>query len=630
MAWLFGTGTSRRILFAVTILMLSLGNMLQAQMMMSDSAMSYPAPLKQQRKWIILQERPIDSILFRRQNTRFSKELYNLLIRENAGKPANQKMTSNHAELASKDGKIIRRIEFGKKDIFATPGTDSVYSQSTAIEKALNLLHDDTRHKVLKRHLLFNPGDPLDVFLIAENERILRSLPYINDAQFQVKPIPGSPDSVDLVLLTQDLSPLGFQAEIAGPNTGSASLWHQNLMGLGHQAMVATYWNGDLAPKVGYGLSYGISSLAGKFITAELEYIDRANLNSLTLDVSRDFKISSFNYAGGIRIENTNSRRNIDLLDTTLSSVNVRYTSTDLWAGRMIKLRNYSSRMRTGLFFTGRLDLYENHNGPKTTENYLYPYQDKSLLLFTTGFSKRGFRKDDLIYTFGRTEDVPIGYYLELTGGAEHGQYNTRAYFAASASMGNYLPRSGYLYGQVKFGTFLNGGVAEQGAFQLRLQYFSRLHHFSQIRFRNFINLNYIDGINRFEGEFVSLENRGGIAGLTSASLRGNDKLVLNLESVVFSPIKFMGFRFAFFGSVDLGMISGKESLLQDSRIYSGLRLGLRIRNDRLVFNTFEFSFGMYPGMPAEGDGRYFTAGNLTRMRFNDFIPYKPAIIEYR
>ncbi len=586
--------------------------------------------MKQKSKWAMLQEDPIDSILFRRQNTKFSKELYNLLIRENAGKPANHKVSSSHTELASKDGKIIRLIEFGNKENSSQSISDSSHVQSSFIEKALNTMQDDTRHNMLKKHLLFNPGDPLDVFLVAENERILRSLPFINDAQFQVRSVPGSPDSVDLVLFTQDLFPLGFQAEITQPDAGSASLSHQNVLGFGHQAMVTAYWNGDRVPKVGYGLFYGISSLAGKFITAELEYIDRANLNSLTLDVSRDFRISRFNFAGGIRTENTNSRRNIELLDTTLSYVNVRYTSTDLWVGRMIKLGNYPSRMSSGLFFTGRLNLYENHDGPKTAENVLYPYHDKTLLLFAAGFSKRGFRKDNLIYTFGRTEDIPIGYYLELTGGVENGQYNMRPYFDASASVGNYLPGSGYIYGQLRFGTFFNNGVPEQGAFQLRLQYFSKLHQFNRLQFRNFINLNYLDGINRFEDEFVSLENRGGITGLSSLTMRGNDKLVLNLESVVFSPLKFMGFRFAFFGSVDLGLISRKESLLQDSRMYSGLRLGVRIRNDRLVFNTFELSFGLYPGMPAEGNGRYFTAGNLTRMRFHDFIPNKPAIIEYR
>jgi hypothetical protein len=34
--------------------------------------------------------------------------------------------------------------------------------------------------------------------------------------------------------------------------------------------------------------------------------------------------------------------------------------------------------------------------------------------------------------------------------------------------------------------------------------------------------------------------------------------------------------------------------------------------------------------MPAHGQGSYFTAGSLERMHFNDFVPYKPAIVEYR
>ena len=598
--------------------------------MEKDTMVSHPDPLKSQRKWSEMQQKPIDSILFRQHNTRFSKELYNLLIRDSTGKMTVRKTPVNNADLTAKDGLIIRNIEYRHVDMFAPSVSDTLFMSGSRIEGALNGMHRDTRKKILAKQLLLSPGDPLDVFLVAENERILRDLPFILDAQFLAKSIPGSPDSVDLLLLTQDWFPLGFEADIRSSNAGSASIWHQNMLGFGHQSMITAFWDGDYEPLFGYGVSYGIPNLAGTFTTARLEYIDRWNLNSVAVDFTRDFRTYRFKYGGGILIENTSSRKDIELLDTTLSNVGLKYTNTDLWAGRMIRLNNHSDQMSSGIFLTGRFNLYENHDGPETAENYLYQYQDKTLLLFSAGFSRQGFRKDNLIYTFGRTEDVPYGYHFELTGGVEQGQYNTRAYFSASAAMGKYSAKSGYYFGQAKFGTFFNEGSPEQGALMLKLQYFTRVHYYKRFRYRNFATLHYLNGINRFEGEFVSLENRNGISGLTGTSMRGNDKMVLSLESVLFSPFDILGFRFAFFGSLDLGLIADKGFFMEDSRLYSGLRLGVRIRNDQLVFNTLEINFALYPGIPADGQGRYFSVGSLTRLHLNDFFPDKPSIINYQ
>jgi hypothetical protein len=321
--------------------------------------------------------------------------------------------------------------------------------------------------------------------------------------------------------------------------------------------------------------------------------------------------------------------RDIELLDTVLSKVDLKYTNVDLWGGRMFRLKNNSAMKSSGLYLTGRINFYEEHEGPETSENYLHQFQDRTLYLLKLSYAQQGFKKDNLIYTFGRTEDVPFGHRLELKAGMEQGLYSTRYFIGAGAAIGRYFNRAGYFYALADFGTFLNQGKTEQGIFQFRIQRFSRLHRYHNYQFRNFITLNYADGINRFEGEFLSLENRGGIAGLRGNDMRGIDKMALDLESVIFSPFKFLGFRFAFFGSVDLGLISDDKDLFRDPEVYSGLSIGVRIRNDQLVFNTFEISFSVYPGMPADGRGKYFTIGSLTKIRFDDFFPDKPDVVRY-
>jgi hypothetical protein len=64
--------------------------------------------------------------------------------------------------------------------------------------------------------------------------------------------------------------------------------------------------------------------------------------------------------------------------------------------------------------------------------------------------------------------------------------------------------------------------------------------------------------------------------------------------------------------------------------LFSGLSAGVRIRNDQLVFDTFVIKFAIYPGKPDNGTARYFVIDSMTRLRFNDFFPYKPTVVNYQ
>jgi hypothetical protein len=595
-----------------------------------DTMVRYKASIPTSPRWSLILEKPIDSVLIQNNSAHFKKGLYNLLFKNGSENQSNQRYPTTNTTLAAMDGKIIRQILFDKVDIFVPSVSDTSFIPSSWFEKTVNNTHIDTRRNILKRYLLLKPGDPLDVFLVAENERILRELSFIMDARFIAVPIEGSSDSVDILLLTQDKLPIGLAAKMVKSTIASLEISHHNMLGFGHQLVATSYWDAKNVPHFGYRLSYGAANLAGTFTSGKIDYIHKWNQESYIIDFSRDFRSTSFRNAGGFIFENTDMRKNIELLDTTLSDVNLKYTNTDLWAGRLLQLKNNSRQMRSGLFVTGRLNQYENHDGPVTSGDYLYPFQDKTLLLFSTGFTRQGFKKDNLIYTFGRTEDVPFGYLFDITSGFEWGQYKTRPYVSVGAAFGNYFRNSGYLYGQVKFGTFMHQGLMEQGALLVQLRYFSNLHNYNRFQYRNFVNLAYLHGINRFTGEYTGVENNGGIVGLTSQSLRGKDKIVLNLESVIFSPFVLLGFRFAFFGSIDLGLVVSENSKITDSRLFSGLSAGVRIRNDQLVFNTFVIKFAVYPGMPEDGTARNFIVDSMNRLRFNDFFPYKPAIVSYQ
>jgi hypothetical protein len=266
---------------------------------------------------------------------------------------------------------------------------------------------------------------------------------------------------------------------------------------------------------------------------------------------------------------------------------------------------------------------------PDVEPVYLRPFIDRRLLLFSAGFASQGIRKDNLIYTLGRPEDVPFGLLFNVTSGVSWTQTEQMPYISLSASYGNYYGNA-HFHSMIRFGTFIHHSAMEEGIFNLRLSYFSSLREYKKYQYRNFINFNYVHGINRYPGEFISISDESGIAGLINTSLRGTDKIVLNLESVVFTPHVLFGFRFALFGGLDLGLLKRNSEHFSDSRLFSGLNIGLRIRNDQLVFDTFVIKFSIYPGRPSGGTARNFIIDYEPGIRFNDYLPHKPEVIPYR
>lgn len=576
------------------------------------------------QKW---SEQPIDSMLFRNPDSKLEKELYNLIVRSHID---TLKSPTTNTKFAAMDGRIIRKIEYRHVDLFAPSVSDTGYSPVSWFEMTANKTHNDTRKEVLQRYLLMQPGEKLDVFLAADNERILRDLSFIMDAWFVAKPVKGSPDSVDLVLVTQDKFPIGLGLEIENTSAGALGITHQNMLGFGHQLSVTTYYDTENKPHFGYGLSYGTPNIAGTFTSGQLEYRKKWNQESFLLDFSRNFRALSLESAGGFTFENTSITQNIHFIDTIYQLADHHYSITDLWTGRILSpFSRQTQYSRTGIYVAARFSNYNSINQPHISDLYMYPYQDRIRALISLGISSQGFRKDNLIYSFGRTEDVPFGYQFEMTWGGEWLEDLARPYISLSGSYGTYLRNSSYFFGKAQYGTFLNKGLSEQGVFRLHMNYFSRLHKHNRFQYRGFVSFMFTMGINRYPGEYITLSNRRGIEGLSSSSLRGSDKAVLSLESVLFTPYMLFGFKFAFFSGIDLGLIK-RESDNTDSRLFSGINFGLRIRNDQLVFNTLVIRLAFYPGRPEGATAENIFIDQVPRIRFNDFLPDRPELVPYQ
>ncbi len=104
-----------------------------------------------------------------------------------------------------------------------------------------NRLHIRTHPWVIRRQLLFRPGEPFDPRLLAESERILRSNGYLYDARIRAGETHEG--RVDVDVRTRDVWTLqpGFSFQRSGgKNTTGVDLKEKNLLGLGSSLSFAS------------------------------------------------------------------------------------------------------------------------------------------------------------------------------------------------------------------------------------------------------------------------------------------------------------------------------------------------------------------------------------------------------
>ena len=85
----------------------------------------------------------------------------------------------------------------------------------------------------------------------------------------------------------------------------------------------------------------------------------------------------------------------------------------------------------------------------------------------------------------------------------------------------------------------------------------------------------------------------------------GFTRMALNCETVLFTPLQPWGFRFTFYSFLDIGTLGYKESPFKNP-FYSSIGIGVRIKNERLVFGAIQLQLGVALGKGGLLDSRWF------------------------
>jgi hypothetical protein len=566
-----------------------------------------------------------DSLKVKASKSLITKKLYDFVIVTHD--TTNKKLIKNTSDenYITYSGKRIRHIEIQRLNVFGANINDPASADPRKIENILNKTHFNTNENIIRKNLLMEEGDTISPLILSDNERILRELSFIDDARILVVPV--SDEEADLVVLTKDVYSLGASYTYRGLNRGSVSVFEKNIFGVGHEIGFDIPFDTKISNSPGFGMHYLVNNMWKSFVNLNLFFSDGLGKTTYGFNLNRNLVSSTTKYAGGISVMQMYTTEDLDTLPVPAP---LKYNLQDYWISRSFLINKEKvSRIILGVRYTNN-NVFDR---PFILPDSYYNIQRYRMFLASAAYSVQKYYKTNLIYSFGRTEDIPYGGLLRVTVGSEYNEFNQfrdRKYIGIEIATGKSINGLGYFYNSVGFASFLNGDQPRQGLFSAKMNYFSNLLQVGRGKLRNFVYIDYTRGFDRNTDEYLGFRKGNGFSGFRNDSVSGTQRLSVSLESVLFSRVNLVGFRFAFFGFTDFAFLSGSNEVIGNGYSLTSLGIGIRIRNDNMVFNTLQLRFSFYPNPPYYSDISHVIVSGEQLLKPSNFDSGAPSILQFK
>ena len=522
-------------------------------------------------------------------------------------------------------GKFIRHVNIYRYDIFSDTEVGTENSDSPGFVRALEWIHLDTRISKIAGFLFFKEGDPVDPYALSDSERLLRETSFIQDARVQVVPVEGSADSVDVQVLTRDVWSIGARYSWITSDRHRVKLYERNLFGYGQ----TIEWEGSLdfnrERTIDHTLYYGASNIYGTFIDGSVRWVDAVAYRQNRWSLSRGYVSPEIKWIGAVSVEG------MDDFDEIPSKIK-KWDRQDIWLGRSIRIgKGYSEEgSRRRIIPALRIQRTDYHVRPLVGLDLNRGYHDRTNYLGSISLTERSFRKMRMVFSFGRTEDIPYGILATVTGAASAGEFYTRPYASLDLEYAGFIGSSGYISARGAIGSYTRNGQTEDGTLSLTFGAFTSLLPAWRSMARHFFVIDYIYGYNRLHTNDVALEEpRGDLRGLSNTGVRGHERLTLSWEGILFADWDWYGFRFASFGYAQAGQCGPKWNSFVDAKYYFSLGGGFRVHNERLIFDAYEVRFMYHPVVPEDADTEWFRFEAVRNLKIPFLSPGAPRVLNY-
>lgn len=560
--------------------------------------------------------------------TKLSRLMYGVFFQNSDGVKQHGEELSEMRFITSQ-GKTIKKTQLQHLDVFGTNINDTSIHSTNKYLTSANKVHIHTRPWVKRKNLTFKEGDKVNPSDLVNSERLLRRLDYIKDARIFVDNQGGrGAKRAKVIVVTKDVFPYNVLLSTNNNNSGVWGLSNINIAGIGHELEYNYIREG------GSEFFYRVRNIGGTFIDSELIYANNLFRSGYGGNLDRQFVTQKTKYAGGFELS---SFKFSDLdFDENTEEINRFFYDRyfrDIWVGRALATNIKSSLLgfnsKANVVISGRISKEDFSNGPITTPDTNFFLHDKRNFLIGIGLQSRQYYKDKFVISYGRTEDIPTGSSLGIVMGYQSAEFQNRYYLEFNYARGGYLNDFGYLNGILSLGEFFGSDGLTDGIMKIELDYFTRLYPFGQFKFRQFINITYTQALRPQEDILLRNQRDLGIRGASLFFLKTTGLFNIKFESLLFTPINFVGFRMATFAFLDASISTNDKSSTTNTEVYSGMGVGIRLRNDNLAFSTIQLRFGYYPSVPQNANNYNYNVATSTNLNIRDFDFKEPEILSF-
>ncbi|MDP4284360.1 MAG: hypothetical protein Q8891_08055 [Bacteroidota bacterium] len=542
----------------------------------------------------------------------------------------------NEAKFNRYEGFIIRKIII-KRLPFGIPFSDTTKNLQSPLTRLANDLHHTTKTQVVKNNLFFNKNDFVKPYLMADNERFLRQLPYLQDAEITVEPTGLGSDSVDVIVLTKDVFSLGGEIGSLGVKQSKVQMREDNFAGSGNAAVLDALYDDRRENNFAFGGEYIRRNIGGSYIDGNLGYQsfysalsgpNQENYYFLNLSKPLINRYMQWVYELDLAYHSTRHLYNSD--SVYYSDNRYRFYNMEAWAGYNINAKDFTSQQESNklrkLIGVRMIQQKFQDIPTKYLSTYNWRYADLMGLLATLTFYRQNFYKTQFIYGFGRNEDIPEGLLLSITTGYTIKQNRSRPFLGFNFQQYHFNKKNNYIGYTVRAEGYLDKGSIEDINLLANINYFDHLKSIgTRWKQRFFLNLDAAQQTNTVLNEPLYLNSKFGLPEYGYNQIGGTLRATAKAESVFFSPWSLAAFKFAPFV---FGNASVFSPYLSDAKLFSSIGGGIRTRNESFVFGTIEIRGFYFPQKNFHNESFGLELSTNVIFKYNTQFVKKPDFIE--
>ncbi|MDA3943314.1 MAG: hypothetical protein PF694_07225 [Bacteroidetes bacterium] len=577
-----------------------------------------------------------DSLFYQKLNqkgvsSKFLQEILSLTLRPNAraSKP-NEDLTDDSDKWEAFQGLTISKITIRQPPVGGFSFTDTTF-YSTKLTDIIQSLHVYTKVDVIKKNLYFNEGDSLNAWVVVDNEKYIRNLSFIEEARFYPKNIGN--DSIELLLIVQDKIPYGIFPEFHSQKKQSLRIWNTNFLGYGNEIGGGLTHQKNESPELYLSsLYFTLNNLKKQFIQNKIAYTRSPDEKLLNMKIGRNYLAQAYQLAGGIELgySDINLPHWINP-DTTLKA-STAYVDGNIWAGYQIELNKVKRKSKRPAYLFPAIGIENRYHidRPLISSDSNIFLSNRTNIYASLSILSQDFVSSEKLFAQGLSQTLPIGIGLSLTSGFSFGEFYNMPYLGIRVVNAQLTKNQGYLLSQLQFGTFFHENSLKQGAFIVSLNHLSKLIGTGKYTFRTSTGIRYTLGINRDTYDSLFLNNSNGIKGLSTNALKGFQRLNANLEFIIYTPWKWIGFHFTPYFIFETGLIGDPKRSIFKNRFVSAFGVGIRLRNEFLVFSSIQLRFLYYPYTPPGAANYSIDVSDDLDFDYFDFNPTAPGQVRFK